>query len=361
MEADLSEAQKLESSRLAAFEELRSAKTAEIDNGEKMAEKKEDELATTNNNHAHAKEDLALETAALDESQAFLANLKETCATADSNFAARKKARMDEIQAVSETIAILMKDEARDTISDTYSFLQSSQSSKQHGRKRQQEAAATLRRAAAATKDPKLSVLATTVELDAFTRVKKAIDDMIARLKVEESDEVKKNDWCKSEFQETEMTTSKTESLKADLQTKEASLESDIKKLEEGIVEAEKQISELQVNLQRANEERQKENIEFQKTVAEQTATVGILKEALERLAKYYDEAALVQTRKRGQQAVKQTPPVPQAEYAPSKAAPSVMQMMVKLRRCRPAPKSPRAKRRPLTSRPWPTRTARSP
>jgi len=51
---------------------------------------------------------------------------------------------------------------------------------------------------AAVVKDPKLSVLATTVELDAFTRVKKAIDDMIARLKVEESDEVKKNDWCKS-------------------------------------------------------------------------------------------------------------------------------------------------------------------
>merc|ERR1719284_1304729 len=361
MEADLSEAQKLESSRLAAFEELPAAKVAEIANGEKMAEKKEDELATTNNNHAHAKEDLALETAALDESQAFLANLKETCATADSNFAARKKARMDEIQAVSETIAILMKDEARDTISDTYSFLQHSQSSKQHRRKRQAEAAATLRKAAAAAKDPKLSVLATTVELDAFTKVKKAIDDMIARLKVEESDEVKKNDWCKSELQETEMTTSKTESLKADLEAKEATLESNIKALEEGIAEALKQISELQVNLQRANEDRQKENIEFQKTVAEQTATVGILKEALERLAKYYDEAALVQTRKRGQQAVKQTPPVPQAEYAPSKAAPSVMQMMVKLRRCRPAPKSPRAKRRPLTSRPWPTRTARSP
>merc|ERR1712187_928150 len=45
MEADLSEAQKLESSRAAAFAELRLAKVAEIENGEKMAEKKEDELA----------------------------------------------------------------------------------------------------------------------------------------------------------------------------------------------------------------------------------------------------------------------------------------------------------------------------
>merc|ERR1712187_541866 len=119
------------------------------------------------------------------------------------------------------------------------------------------------------------------------------------------------------------MTTSKTESLKADLPEHEASLESDIKALEEGIVEAQKQIAELQVNLQRANEDRQKENLEYQKTVAEQTATVGILKEALERLAKYYDEAALLQTRQRGT-ALKQTLPVEQAEDAPSKAASGV-------------------------------------
>merc|ERR1712048_456594 len=147
MEGGLSEAQKLEASRAAAFAELRAAKVAEIDNGEKIAEKKEDELATTNNDLAHAKEDLAMELAALDETQVFLANLKDTCADADSNFAARKKARIAEIQAVSETIAILMKDEARDTISDTYSFLQQSQVSKQHGRKHRAQAAAALRRA----------------------------------------------------------------------------------------------------------------------------------------------------------------------------------------------------------------------
>jgi len=126
------------------------------------------------------------------------------------------------------------------------------------------------------------------------------------------------------------MTTSKTEALKADLQAKEATLESDIKTLEEGIAEAQKQISELEVNLQRANEDRQKENVEYQKTVAEQTATVGILKQALERLAKYYDEASLVQTRQH-RQAHKQTPPVPEAEYAPSKSASGVMQLIEKL------------------------------
>merc|ERR1719258_382462 len=52
MEGDLAESQKLESERAATFEELRAAKTAEIENGEKMAEQKEDELATTDNDCA---------------------------------------------------------------------------------------------------------------------------------------------------------------------------------------------------------------------------------------------------------------------------------------------------------------------
>jgi len=49
MEADLSEEQKTEQMRASAFAELRAAKTSEIDEGEKMAEQKEDELATTDN------------------------------------------------------------------------------------------------------------------------------------------------------------------------------------------------------------------------------------------------------------------------------------------------------------------------
>merc|ERR1719323_2958338 len=65
MEADLSEAQKREQTRAAAFEELRAAKSAEIANGDKMAEQKEDDYASTKNALAEAKEDLGQEKAAL--------------------------------------------------------------------------------------------------------------------------------------------------------------------------------------------------------------------------------------------------------------------------------------------------------
>merc|ERR1719478_1629396 len=88
-----------------------------------MAEQKEDELADTDNALAEAKEDLGQE-ATLSENQKFLKNLKETCAEADKNFEERKKVRLQEIQAVAETITILTADEARDAMTGTYNFVQ---------------------------------------------------------------------------------------------------------------------------------------------------------------------------------------------------------------------------------------------
>merc|ERR1719311_591641 len=121
-----------------------------------MAEQKEDELAQTMNELAEAKEDLEQTKAALSEQQAFMMNLKKTCAEAETNFELRKKARLEEIQAVSETITILTEDEARDAMDGTYSLIQLGSS-----QGRRSEAAQVLRRAAARVASPGLSMLAT--------------------------------------------------------------------------------------------------------------------------------------------------------------------------------------------------------
>jgi len=323
MEGDLSASQKREADRAASFADLRAAKMAEIKNGEQMAEQKEDDLATAANNLAEAKEDLGQEEASLSADQRFMANLKATCAEASRNFQGRKNARLQEIKAVSEAIEILTEDSARDAMTGAYSLLQGSSSARHETRSRR-EAARVLRRAAGAARDPQLSVLATTVELDAFTRVKKAIDDMVSMLKVQQADEVKKNDYCKSELQQNEMTVAKTEDHKAGLEAKSSQLSSSIQALEEGIAAAKKQISNLQLELQRASEDRQKENLDFQKTVADQTVTAEVLKKALERLATYYDQASFVQK-------ALQAPPVPQMEYKPSKGSEGAMQLLEKL------------------------------
>merc|ERR1712051_593909 len=83
--------------------------------------------------------------------------------------------------------------------------------------------------------NPKLSTLAYRVKLDAFTRVKKAIDDMIAQLLKEKADEIKHRDFCTDEFNTNQLQTEKKDREKQDLLAKIADLEATIKSLAEAI------------------------------------------------------------------------------------------------------------------------------
>jgi len=212
----------------------------------------------------------------------------------------------------------------------TFNFIQTVSNEQQSSadKQRRQDAAAVLRQGASKTHSPELAMLATSVELDAFTKVKAMIDKMIATLQTQQADEVKKNDWCNAELQENEMSTMKAKDLKADQEAKIGELETTIKTLSEEIEKAHLDISSLQVAMQRASENRKQENLDFQKVVADQMVTAEILAKALDKLATFYDEAALAQTHASGK---KQTPPVPQMEYSKSKGATGVMSMIEKL------------------------------
>merc|ERR1719352_36801 len=207
---------------------------------------------------------------------------------------------------------------------------------------RRMAASKALRTAALKLKNPQLSMLATQVELDAFTKVKKMIDDMIATLKTQQEDEVKKKDWCDSEFQANTMETMKKEDLKEDQTVKIEDLATAIKTLTEEIEAAKAQIQQMQIDMQRAGEQRIKENKDFQATVADQVATQEILAKALDKLANFYDKLFLVEVGRHTHSAVqanddanqhhkKQAPPVPQIEYKPSAGGGGVMSMIEKL------------------------------
>merc|ERR1712194_646468 len=284
-------------------------------------------LANQDNQLAEAKEDLGQEQATLAENKKFLANVGETCAQADKNYAARKNDRLNELTAIADTVGILQSDEARDAMSGTFNFLQVSSAAR--GQVRQRRAAAdTLRRAATAARDPALSVLATSVELDAFTKVKKAIDGMISILGQQQKDEVKKTNYCKSELQTNEMATAKKTTQQEDLMANIDKLENEIKTLESEIADAKAAIAKNEVDLQRASQERKAENQEHQKVVADQLMTIQVLDKALQRLATYYD---LVQTGKGTSWIQRQTPPVPEMEYKKNKGSTGVMEMVEKL------------------------------
>merc|ERR1712050_536760 len=130
--------------------------------------------------------------------------------------------------------------------------------------------------------NPRLSTLAYQVKLDAFTRVKKAIDDMIAQLLKEKADEIKHKDFCTDEFNGNQLQTEKKDREKQDLIAEIEDLESTINALAKAIETLKSEIAQMQVQLKRAGEDREKQNNEFQLTVADQRETQKLLKAALQ-------------------------------------------------------------------------------
>merc|ERR1712048_959563 len=130
-------------------------------------------------------------------------------------------------------------------------------------------------------KNPRLATLAVRVRLDALTRVKKAIDDMVAQLLKEKEDEIKHKDFCVDEFNANQLQTEKKDREKEDLLALIEDLELTIKTLTAEINTLKSEIAEMQVQMKRAGEDREKENKEFQQTVADQRATQKLLTAAL--------------------------------------------------------------------------------
>merc|ERR1719428_706924 len=126
---DLSNAQKEELRAMISFQNLKSAKSKEIDAATDLKNKKSADLAQAVQDDAQAKEDLEDTKTQMAEDQEFLINLKKDCAIADKEYAARMKMRGDEIVALGEALKILTDDDARDLFGRSMSFLQTNSAS----------------------------------------------------------------------------------------------------------------------------------------------------------------------------------------------------------------------------------------
>merc|ERR1719386_322845 len=141
--------------------------------------------------------------------------------------------------------------------------------------------------------------LAMKVRLDAFEKVKQAIDDMIAELLKQKEDEIAQKDFCIEGFNTNEAATTEKTREKTDLETLIEDLTMQIDELHKAIETLKAEISEMQVQMKRAGEDREKENKEFQGVVAEQKATQVLLTKALKVLEGFYGKkAALLQHEK---------------------------------------------------------------
>jgi len=325
-EANLAQSQKEEMENQKAYEDLKAAKEAEIAAGQEQIDKKTAELADTDEKNAQAKEDLEDTKKSLAADEEFLMMLKEKCAMTDKEWEERQKTRQLEMEAVSKALAVLSGDDAHDLFTRTFNpaLVQTGEAVTA---KRREEASQLLSQVAKRLNSPRLSALAYRVRLDAFTRVKKAIDDMVAQLLKEKADEIKHKDFCVDEFNTNQLQTEKKERAKADLIAKIEDLEMTIKALTEAIDKLKAEIAEMQVQMKRAGEDREKENKEFQTTVADQRETQRLLKAALSVLQDFYGKkAALLQGRK--QEPAGPPPPPGFEAYKKNAASGGVMDMI---------------------------------
>merc|ERR1719399_755078 len=165
------------------------------------------------------------------------------------------------------------------------------------------------------------------VKLDAFEKVKKAIDDMIAELLKQKEEEIKLKDFCVDSFNENEKQTNEKTREKVDLTTLIEDLTMQIDELAKAIATLKAEISEMQVQMKRAGEDREKENKEFQGVVAEQKATQVLLTKALKVLEGFYGKKAALLQHKKEEPAGPPPPPGFKA-YKKSNASGGVMGMI---------------------------------
>jgi chromosome segregation ATPase len=221
-----------------------------------------------------------------------LTTLKEKCKQTDQEFAQRQKTRAEEIAAVGKALEFLSSDEAHDLFTRTFNFVQVSA---KENRDKRNAASNMLRAAAAKLGKPQLAAIAESIKLDAFTKVKKAIDDMVAAITQQKADEIKQRDFCIAELNQNEADTTRNTRNKEDLIAKIDDLTAQIATLTSEINTLKEEVSDLQTQLKRESENREKENVEFQKTVEDQRATIALLTKTNEVLKGFYENSLLQQ------------------------------------------------------------------
>jgi len=284
-ETNLTAGQREEADNRQAFEGLKAAKEDEIATGQQQVDTKTSQLADTDEKLAQSKQQIKDTKGSLSADEQFLLELKQKCQLTDQEWGQRQKTRQEEIAAVSQALNVLAGDDAHDTFTKTFNpdFLQTVSDVRK-------KAFRVLQKVASKTADPKLSAIAQQVQLDAFTKVKKAIDQMVAELKQQMDDEVKHRDWCIDGFNENERTHTNTDRDHREVLAQIEDLSQNIDTLGKQIDELNRQVVELQTQIKRAGEDRVAENKQFRQTVNEQKETQALLKKAFDHLAAFYNK-----------------------------------------------------------------------
>jgi len=299
--ADLESATKTEEAAIKTFEELTAAKKKEIDALTASIEKKMTLIGELGVEIVEMKEDLSDTEKSLMADKEFLANLEKSCATKTKEWEERSKTRAEELVALADTIKVLNDDDALDLFKKTLPSASASFVQTRTGlnlKSRRDNVIQTIKKvwgAANVHHKPGLDFLVLALSgrraltQGTFDKVIKMIDDMVAELKKEQTDDDAKLEYCKISLDQADDKKKSLERSVEDLENeiakaKEliATLTDEIKALSAGIVDLDKSVVE-------ATEQRKSENEEFKALMVADTAAKDLLVFAKNRLNKFYN------------------------------------------------------------------------
>jgi len=290
MSADLSDAQATETKAVSDYEALMAAKKKEVDALSAMIEQKLTRVGDLGVEIQEMKNDLGDTADGLADDAKFLEDLDKNCAIKQKLFDENVKYRTGELAALADTIKMLNDDDALELFKKTLpgasaSFMQVTVSTQ-----------AMRSRALSMIKEvndrrPALDFIALALhgKKIGFGQVIKMIDDLVAELKKEQTDDDSKKEYCDVQFD-------LADDKKKVEEKKIADLETAITESEEGIVTTKEQIDALEDGIRaldksvaEATEQRKDENEDYTALMAGDAAAKELIGFAKNRLNKFYN------------------------------------------------------------------------
>jgi len=292
MAASLAEAKTNEESAIAGFEELKAAKTKEINALQASIESKMTRVGDLAVKTAEMENDLEDTREDLEESKKFLADLDVNCENKKKEWAAYQKMQGEELLALADTIKVLNDDDALELFKKTLpgssaSLLQVKITAKSMAK----SALAVLKQARNGGSDPRVDFLEIALRGGkvGFEKIIKLIDELVATLQKEQKEDDAKKEWCEAELDKTEDTKKVLQNKVSDLETaiddaseSISNLKAEIEALDDGIRALDKEVAD-------ATENRKEEHDDFSATYAANAAAVDLLGFAKNRLNKFYN------------------------------------------------------------------------
>jgi len=291
MQKDLADSIDTENAAIAAFGELKAAKTKEINALQSAIESKMTRVGELGVKVAEMVNDLEDTKEDLEETKKFLADLDVNCENKKKEWAAYTKMQGEELLALADTIKVLNDDDALELFKKTLpgssaSLLQLSVSAKAV-----QTKALNVLRNLRTGNDPRVDFLEVALRggKAGFGKIIKLIDELVVQLQKEQKEDDAKKDYCESEFDKTEDKAKVLANEASDLETAISDEEESIANLKAEIEALDDGIRALDKEVEDATETRKEEHEDFTSTSAGNAAAVDLLKFAKNRLNKFYN------------------------------------------------------------------------